>query len=272
MRYTNSGEQASNIGSKRSINSFYTKYYFPFLSLEAGVRYNYLLGDVYAYRELVVEQEGGVSLSAIYKRPIYQLSASLNQEWNTVTSPPLMYSLGSVIYVVPKVLNVRIKYSTHYRRPSFNDRYWKPGGNEDLLAEQGANFETGANYAFHLGKLPFSLDANYYLTNNTNMIQWVPPLKAENTNRVLAQGIETGFEMSYPLNKKSNLNLSGKYAYSQTTYNNPLANNYGDELAYKPNHLFRGGVVGKPAPGAPQPRPGSGSRGPDAGGPDEDNP
>jgi len=238
----NSWKVFSEIGSKRWLNTFSTRYYcIDQLSFDAQLKFNTLKGVVTAYNEDKKEQEAIASLAAQYRLDRLIVNASANKEWNSVKRIPLVYSLGATVFIMPEVLKLRAKFGSHYRRPTFNERYW-PGGDPDLDSEKGYGFETGFVYQQAMGKyqlLSFDLTAYRYI--NKQMIIWMPVdglSKPVNTNDVLTKGLEVGVNWKWK-SEKSTANIIGKYALNKTIYNKKGLDNYKQTLAYKPEHIAK---------------------------------
>ena len=85
-----------------------------------------------------------------------RLIPSAQFSWSTATSSVLsQYYLG---------------WSTGYRYPTLNDRYWQPGGNKDLNPETSQQFEIGTQWAIQAWE--FSI--NSFWTQIKDQIVWLP--------------------------------------------------------------------------------------------------
>ncbi len=250
LRYTDkdptdhSWKTYSEISSKRWLNTFNTRYYASNnLCFDMQLGYNALKGEVTAYKMNRKEEELATSFAGQYVSRNLTLNVSFAKEWNSVTSPPVVYNVGMSWYLIPKTIQIKTKYGTHYRRPVFNERYWVPGGNPDLNSEEGSGYDLGIYLQKKMGqKQRLQASVNHYLSVNKNMIIWLPSggySKSENTNKVQSSGFELDVEWELNM-KKAKLQLSGKYAYNDTYYNNDTLDNYKEELAYKPKHLIKG--------------------------------
>lgn len=111
---------------------------------------------------------------------------------------PFLFSVAGN-YLVSEFYNVKFSASKNFRAPSFNDLYWKPGGNEDLKPESSYQFEMSNNFKWK------SLRATVtpYYMDITDMIRWVPGrngiYEATNTDAVKSFGVEAqlGLEKKY---------------------------------------------------------------------------
>lgn len=80
----------------------------------------------------------------------------------------------------------------NFRAPTFNDRYWAPGGNPDLLPERSTSYEAGIKYTPPGERLQMEI-ALYHLRIK-EMIRWLPGgngiWSPENIDEVRSRGIE----------------------------------------------------------------------------------
>jgi iron complex outermembrane receptor protein len=133
-------------------------------------------------------------------------------------------------------------YSHNYRNPSLNDLYWYPGGNPDLLPENGRTVDLalGFNVDEDGGKLNVRTGA--YFSNVKNWIQWMPTSYRfwvpENVSKVYARGIENHISFSYKYGDQM-ISLSGNYVFTVTTDESEKAYQQGingKQLIYIPRH------------------------------------
>ena len=238
----------SEIGSKRWLNNFNVRYYWlRCLNIDVNLKYNSLKGITSNYKDNPREDEVNFAIAGQYKTERLTINGSASKEWNTVTSPPVVYHAGMLGEILRDFLYINAKYSTYYRRPTFNERYWVPGGNPSIKAERGYGYEGGVKAIFNSSlRNHVIFDLNAYRSINEEMIIWVPDeesgfSKPENTNDVLANGIEASLHCKWVINN-SVIDVIGRYAYNNTIYNDSEADNYKHNLAYKPNNIFRANV------------------------------
>lgn len=129
-----------------------------------------------------------------------------------------------------------------YRQATFNDRYWRPGGNPDILPESG--WESSASWNLAQEKWNFRADVFSRWINN--WILWTPDSKsgfwtAQNAAQVWSRGLE--------ISQKWNLGkwaLASGYAYTRSTFQRPLEKpsiKKGAQLWYTPIHTAHSSVV-----------------------------
>ncbi len=169
----------------------------------------------------------------------------LREEWRDGNFSPLLYTINvSPHFDIPFKLNFIHSRNIHY--PTFNDRYWQPGGNPDLQAEKAYHWEVNLGSS----ALPFSENENYfsiktnlalYHTRLQNRIQWLPTdagfWTPSNVKRVHSIGLEARVPMTL---KKGDwlLTWTHSYALTHTTDQTPNTENIGNRLAYIPLHKW----------------------------------
>ncbi len=98
-------------------------------------------------------------------------------------------------------LNGRMNFSTNYRIPTLNDRYWQPGGNPDLKAETSINLETGADFNYQQKNLKALFSVTLYTNRIKNWITWLPENSLfwapENIGSVMIAGIESNLKFEH---------------------------------------------------------------------------
>ncbi len=247
LEYTN-GALLSTISSQRLLNELNLRWYaLSNLSFDVNFKYNYFKADVTAYGQITSEYEKSISIATKYTPVFGKFIVSLSQNKNSEVDPPLMYAASARIHLVPKMFDVRMKVGSHFRRPTFNERYWKPGGKSGVKHEEGWNYEMGLILLDQkiFGGL-FSTDVNYYRADNDELIVWRPIKESsdwavQNTGKILSQGFEIDSKYKLSFSKYNNIHLNIKYTYNDTYYNERGEDNYKKELAYRPHHIAKMG-------------------------------
>ena len=134
-----------------------------------------------------------------------------------------------------KKILLRGSYATNYRLPTFNDLYWEPGGNTDLIPETSKTAEVGISYHTSL----YSLNATSFIIQSKNLIQW-QPITSDVWEPINIQSAKNyGLELSAVLKKTINrhiLNLKAQYDFVKA-----IDENLDKQLIYVPNH--KGNVI-----------------------------
>jgi vitamin B12 transporter len=122
-------------------------------------------------------------------------------------------------------------YTKLYHAPTFNELYWKVGGNPNLKPETGNGFECTLDL-FPV-KL-WNLKATGYLNDIDNQIVWVPGSvwSPDNVERVRSYGIELTSTYSYPIDEQYGIALRAGLMLQHTVNLTPGSINYGNELIY----------------------------------------
>lgn len=157
--------------------------------------------------------------------------------------PPMPFLGISAKPINEEELYLRLSTNLNYNLPSLNDLYWYPGGNKDLIPEEGIQFDAGISYSKTYSKsLSFSLDLSVYDSYISNWIQWVPSENrywiARNIASVHARGIESGIN-THGMMGNMFYKISGQYSFNKSTNESDEAieGGYsGRQLIYVPLH------------------------------------
>jgi vitamin B12 transporter len=148
-------------------------------------------------QESLIEYRPAVFGSWRWQHNRLQISTQLRQGWTGNQRDPLVPSLG-LEWRLLSTLQLRFRLNRNYRVPTFNDRFWQPGGNPELLPEQGWSTEWGGDWKWK--NIRFSLTA--YSSFIDNWIQWVPETNywtPQNVRNVWNRGVESRLEKQWLL-------------------------------------------------------------------------
>lgn len=183
--------------------------------------------------------------AAVNGEPFNNANLNLTARYDFTDGKPMgLFPTATFSYQLPffKSLNLTLGYSHNYRNPSLNDLYWYPGGNPDLLPENGRTIDLALKYGLQKGAFKFDLRTGGYLSRVHNWIQWKPSFyrfwEPENVALVFARGIETHLDATY-MQGDWKVNLSGNYVYTITTDESEEAHIQGingKQLIYIPRH------------------------------------
>ncbi|MDE3740730.1 TonB-dependent receptor plug domain-containing protein [Maribacter polysaccharolyticus] len=162
--------------------------------------------------------------------PKLAYNISLRQDFSSDYSCPLVFSLDGK-YALTKEYDIQLSASKNFRTPTFNDLYWEPGGNTDLLAESSYQIDLGHRLRF--GGLTFNLNGYYIATED--MIKWLPgsdgiwsPI---NIDDVQIYGVEAELGLDYGISENQKIGFKSNYAY---TVSEDKSTN--EQLIYVPFH------------------------------------
>ena len=175
--------------------------------------------------------------------PCADLSLTARYDWTDGKGmglfPTATFSCQLPFY---KAVSFTLGYSHNYRNPSLNDLYWYPGGNPDLLPEDGRTADLALKYGLEKGPFKLDLRTGGYLSWVKNWIQWKPSFYRywvpENVAMVFARGIENHVSASF-IEGDWKVSLSGNYVFTVTTDESEAAQQQGisgKQLIYIPRH------------------------------------
>jgi iron complex outermembrane receptor protein len=175
------------------------------------------------------------------------VSVSARQELAGTELAPFTFSAGTDLKLA-KWLWAKASVARVYRVPTFNDLYWIPGANPDLVAENGFTEDAGLRFFISKSsKYSFSFEPVFFNRNIENWIIWLPTAgywTPQNIMKVWSRGLEvtTGFTCSIRKAKVS-ASLLANYVLS-TNEQSKTANDasIGKQLIYVPKIKLNGKI------------------------------
>lgn len=229
--YENRNRESFSFGDAENYIINYDLYYklTSALSINANIDYRYTDGkgsdvgknsrDITAFALLLNHDLG---------RFFYELSA--RREITESYESPLLYAAG-MGYAVTPFYDIHLNFSKNFRIPTYNDLFWRAGGNLELQAETSYQGELGQT--LQIGKLDLGLVG--YILEISNLLRWVPDAsglwRPVNTESVRNYGVELRGEFQEKINDHHHIHLNSSYAYTKTN-----DKNLDKELIYVPNH------------------------------------
>ncbi len=235
----------SKIRSNRLLSDMnYRLWITGYLSADAGLEVSSLSAEVNAYGGQINEIRSAAITAVKLNLPGITGNASLRKEFMTDIDIPLQFSAGVKKDLPLKGLSVKSSYSDQFRVPSFNDRYWQPGGNRHLLPESGYSADIGIMHQIRTyTENQLTIEVNAYNSRINNMIQWVPSESAswwnpENRKEVRVRGLESSVASDGSLGRWSyNLGMSYNFVNSLITETYGGSSSPEDkQLMYVPRH------------------------------------
>ncbi len=234
--------------STRFIAAFNYEYDFTEnISIRVGTNWNYIRAESDNYETRLTENRNDFYASLRYQPyPFWTTTFNARQAFVTGFSAPFAPSWGNDIALFNldnHELSLKTLVARSYRVPTLNNRYWTPGGNPDLLPEDGLSVEGGAEYQFNTENLTANLEATYYQMWVDDWIIWLPLgnggiWSPENIRKVNAKGFEFNGKATQKFGKL-NLTLGGNYAYTRSINKeglNEFDRSVGKQLPYVPFH------------------------------------
>ena len=128
-----------------------------------------------------------------------------------------------------------------YRFPTINDLFWNPGGNINLVPEEGYTSDIGIIWNKKINKVIFSFEPSLYSRWIDNWILWQPTgsfWSPMNIKKVWNRGLETSSKVHF-INKKITYDFTLKTAYNLSTnieVYNSNNNSQDKQLIYTPHY------------------------------------
>ncbi len=137
------------------------------------------------------------------------------------------------------------KWGKNLKYPTWNDSYWIPGGNPNLMAEQSSTVEVGVQKVFKLYKrIELETELNLCKSEIENYILWRPTnlgfWQALNLKNVESEGVEFNAKLKSVDSKLKKL-ISFNYSYVSSVNGNSeheFDQSEGKQLIYIPEHQY----------------------------------
>jgi len=240
----------SRISTGRFMNEADYRYYLSkMIIFGGGATYNLLTGNSNNYGGVIRENEYSLYGNVKFNLAGWILNAGIRKEFYKGINPRMQYSAG-LRYRAGERLVLRSGLSSKFRKPTFNEKYWNPGGNPELRPEKGWGGEVAAEYRLtRKSQEHFRLEGTVlgYFQRVDNWIQWVirDSLTPVEYKKVHARGIETRLDFD---SDPGLIGLRGFiiYGYNRSvlkeTYDhNPLFED--NQLMYVPLHTVRASIT-----------------------------
>ncbi|MBX2818314.1 MAG: TonB-dependent receptor, partial [Rhodothermaceae bacterium] len=143
-------------------------------------------------------------------------------------------------------LFIKAQAGRSFRPPTFNDRFWQPGGTLELKPETGWGYEGGLLWYGDVqdGFPAWSSEVTVFRQHISDQITWLPTDNGYwspiNVRGVLVSGFESSFRIEPT--SRGNLNTRVELIYHLTDAKNqsdPTSASYNKPLRYSPKHLFK---------------------------------
>ncbi|MCL3781059.1 TonB-dependent receptor [Prolixibacteraceae bacterium JC049] len=196
----------SRIKSKRwyaDVN--YRNYITDWMSWDVAGTFTWINADVTAYGTDKNEYDWALINALKFYKDRWSGQVSMRKEWNTAFNSDWLLG-GNVGYqFIPQRLKAVAAFSQKFRKPTFNDRYWIPGGNKDLKPEDGNSWELNIEANLIEEKnIKWKALLSGYKSSIENMIVWRPQgavWSPENYMEVDNQGIDLSTQAQFKFRK-----------------------------------------------------------------------
>lgn len=193
--------------------------------LLSGLSHQYLVGKA-AEIDTIQRQHRAALFSSIQYSSNNQKFKSrlhLRQDFYDRKLAPFTPSL-ELEYQLLQPLRIMLSGARVFRLPTFNDRFWEPGGNPNLRPEQGYSAEGSLKFNHRIrfkqnSSALFVLDHTFFSRIIHDWIQWEPTgayWSAHNVFSVWSRGTESRWRIEY-LKGKMEILLGGAVNYTLAT-------------------------------------------------------
>jgi iron complex outermembrane receptor protein len=142
---------------------------------------------------------------------------------------------------------IKLKAARSFRLPTFNDRFWQPGGDPGLSPESGWSKEAGLVFHLKTGSVRWQAGATGYDRRIRNWILWArqngqPFFSPQNIAEVWSRGIESRIEAGIDMARWA-VALSAGYDFARSTNEKTIGTpkiEKGAQLPYVPQHRVFG--------------------------------
>ena len=220
---------------------------FEKLEYKVGVKYKYIVPDVYSYSDTADLNEHDADLYLIwFYKPFPRLKTTVNLRQQLVSNfnAPFTPAMGieyNWIHKEKNKLTTSFNASRSYRIPTFNDRYWpttgNPTGTPGLKPEDGFSIEAGVNCKYKGSAFQSECKVNAFYMDIKNWLEWrnINGSVPVNLDKVISKGIEVHVNASLKTGQLIH-SLTGNYTYNPSIkYEEDKPD---QQLIYIPKHMF----------------------------------
>jgi vitamin B12 transporter len=171
-----------------------------------GINNTYYISETGGYPESPTQNRSAIFASYLFtgNKQNTLLSIATRQEFIDKSAVPFTGSVSFEQKIIPTI-SFKANVARVYRVPTFNDLFWQPGGNPDLLSENGFTQDVGI--LFHQKnneKIQYSSEFTVFNRNIRDWIVWLPGTNfwtPRNIMKVWSRGLENVSSFKYTQNK-----------------------------------------------------------------------
>jgi len=145
--------------------------------------------------------------------------------------------LGMNLQALRRVpLFLKLSAASGFRMPTFNDRFWQPGGNPDLEPERSRSYDAG----LYLDGDLLRAELTGYAARYVNQIVWTDSNGDHWSPQNLERSVSRGVEASLDLRLHKAITAGTIYTYTRASdRSTPGEPSYGRQARYVPRHLIK---------------------------------
>lgn len=229
----------SAIDSKSTINNIYSEVnasYNILKDLKITTKLNYNLFNVDTYEKVKrtgykkYRAEVSPYLAIRYRAfDVWGIAYNIRKTINNDVSSPFIHAFLTDLLLWSKY-NIVLKSSIvkNYHAPTLNDLYFQPGGNPDLLTEEGTTYDCGIEFQKENKNNKISGSATYYHSDISNWIIWTPTFKGYWVPKNVRKVISNGIELKLTARKK----LGAFHIFMDANWGQTISTNHGDKQTW----------------------------------------
>jgi iron complex outermembrane receptor protein len=194
--------------------------------------------------------EGAVTAGRVRLEPAVRVDAARGSRRSSVALAPRLGASVRPLAGVP--LRLKGLVARAFRRPTFNELYYDPGGTPGLAAEDGYSAEVGAEGTLQRAGLTAHAEATAFVQRRTNRIVWRPSYVSggvqvwspANVGRARTRGLEVSVRGQAQAGEAA---LQGGMVFTHTraeNRSNPRSPAFGAQLPYVPRQQLKAWVGG----------------------------
>jgi len=188
------------------------------------------------------KQQDKIALAAAYDYKCFQnrLDVSANGRAEVINNQSIPLPGADASFAVTDWFTLRANAQRTYRAPTLNELYYDPGGNPNLLPEQGWSEDAGYTVKVKSGDFTIYQDLSAFNRDIYNWILWLGGAiwTPHNIAEVHSRGVETENYLTYQAGKwKFHLGINTSYVLA-TTVNSYIYNDgsIGKQIPYTPRY------------------------------------
>lgn len=174
----------------------------------------------------------GLRLYPAVRADVYRTTSAENDAGSRAAISP---RLGINLPVVGRLL-IKSHGGTAFRMPTFNDRYWQPGGKLDLRPERSRSIDAGV----YFDGAYLTAEATVFRSRTTDQIVWQPGGGGIWSPDNLLEVVSTGLEASARWRPLTHVTVGGLYGYTRSVDRSETGSpTYGRQVRYVPIHQLK---------------------------------
>jgi iron complex outermembrane receptor protein len=230
-RTSNNGAEGKNYILKNDFNYFIT----PKININAIGEFQVNKAEGYEIGNVSRNIGSLAGMIRYFVSKDLRFEAGIKKDFVEDISSPVLYSFSGK-WDALKWYHIGASFSKNFRYPTFNDLYWKPGGNLNLRPETSLNMDM--DHEFNFGGLKIILSP-YYMSIK-DFISWLPTSYGYwapiNTYKSEFYGLESQISWNKSFGRHS-LKINAGYIYSKSTNKETQK-----QMMYVPLHKANGSI------------------------------